>query len=176
MSVTFPDWTTIDDHAIISGILNPIESDLVNDPTTFPWTFPNFAHMKRSSNDSELILTFNHAQESPFPPIFPITAEALLVGIKKLNEESLQPNLRLQMLIQMPAPELHSCSKFDEEYILTLTPRLSASSSPNQEASSSNATGALLERKSGPCSSSQQRRRTWRRTSCHGVWSRQKSS
>ena len=80
MSVAFPGWNQVDDIAIISGILNPDEPDFATDPTAEPWTFPNFAYMKRSSKDSELILTLS--QDSPFPPIFPITAEALLVGIK----------------------------------------------------------------------------------------------
>ena len=79
MSVAFPGWNQVDDIAIISGILNPDEPDFATDPTAEPWTFPNFAYMERSSKDSELLLTLS--QESPFPPIFPITAEALLVGI-----------------------------------------------------------------------------------------------
>ena len=80
MSVASPGWKLIDHHAIIAGILNPDEPDFATDPTTFPWTFPNFAYVERSSKDSELILTLD--QDSEFPPIFPITAEALLVGIK----------------------------------------------------------------------------------------------
>ena len=76
MSVAFPGWNQVDDIAIISGILNSDE----HDPTAEPWTFPNFAYVERSSKDCELILTLSH--DSPFPPIFPITAEALLVGIK----------------------------------------------------------------------------------------------
>ena len=75
LNVTFSNqWSTEDSFAIIAGMLSP-EEDFVWSQDAF--NFPHFAHMERSSLDSELILRLH--EEHTFPPIFPITAEGLMV-------------------------------------------------------------------------------------------------
>ena len=74
LSVVFSDWSKEDSFAIIAGVLSPDE-DFVFD---FEFGFPKFAQVERSSLDSELILRLH--EEHTFPPIFPITAEGLMVG------------------------------------------------------------------------------------------------
>ena len=76
LNVTFSnEWSTEDSFAIIAGMLSPEED--------FDWAtqdfynFPKFAHLERSSLDSELILRVNG--EQTFPTFFPITAQELLV-------------------------------------------------------------------------------------------------
>ena len=74
-------WNMVDSLAILSGLICPVEANnWATDPTTFPWTWPRFAHINRSSMDMELILKLD--QDALFPPIFPITAEALQAGFK----------------------------------------------------------------------------------------------
>ena len=63
----FNDWSKEDSFAIIAGILSHDDD------------FPHFAHMERSSLDSELILRLDVGQYSSHP-IFPIKAEGLMVG------------------------------------------------------------------------------------------------
>ena len=74
LSVVFSDWSKEDSFAIIAGVLSPDE-DFVFD---FEFDFPKFAQVERSSLDTELILRLH--EEHTFPPIFPITAEGLMVG------------------------------------------------------------------------------------------------
>ena len=73
LSVVFSDWSKEDSFAIIAGVLSPDE-DFVFD---FEFDFPKFAQVERSSLDTELILRLH--EEHTFPPIFPITAEGLMV-------------------------------------------------------------------------------------------------
>ena len=74
LNVTFPGWNKEDSFAILAGMLDP-EEEFVFD---WAFDFPHFAHMERSSLDSELILRLH--EEHTSPPIFPITAQELLVG------------------------------------------------------------------------------------------------
>ena len=74
LSVVFSDWSKEDSFAIIAGVLSPDE-DFVFD---FEFGFPKFAQVEHSSLDTELILRLH--EEHTFPPIFPITAEGLMVG------------------------------------------------------------------------------------------------
>ena len=78
MNVTFPGWNKEDSFCIIAGIMHP-EDDWPRDWATQDfYNFPKFAHMARSSLDSELILRVNG--EQTFPTFFPITAQELMVG------------------------------------------------------------------------------------------------
>ena len=74
LNVTFPGWNKEDSFAILAGMLDP-EEEFVFD---WAYDFPHFAHMERSSLDSELILRLH--EEDTSPPIFPITAQGLMVG------------------------------------------------------------------------------------------------
>ena len=76
MNETFPGWNKEDSFCIIAGMLSP-EDDLYWATQDF-YNFPKFAHMARSSLDSELILRVNG--EQTFPTFFPITAQELMVG------------------------------------------------------------------------------------------------
>ena len=69
LNVTFPGWNKEDSFAILAGMLEDAAFD-----------FPHFGHMERSSLDSELILRLH--EEHTSPPIFPITAQGLLVNIE----------------------------------------------------------------------------------------------
>ena len=69
MNETFPGWNKEDSFAILAGMLEDAAFD-----------FPHFGHMERSSLDSELILRLH--EEHTSPPIFPITAQGLLVNIE----------------------------------------------------------------------------------------------
>ena len=72
-------WNVYDSFAIIAGMLDPDEE--FDWATQDEFNFPKFAYMDRSSFNSELILRLRQEQASP--PIFPITAQALMVGFWK---------------------------------------------------------------------------------------------
>ena len=76
-------WNMVDSLAIISGLLDD-ESN--TDPTAYPWDWPRFAYMKRSSLDMELILQLD--QDAPLPPIFPITAEVVQMPVPLLAQRN----------------------------------------------------------------------------------------
>ena len=76
MNETFPGWNKEDSFCIIAGMLSP-EDDWDWATQDF-YNFPKFAHMARSSLDSDLILRVNG--EQTFPTFFPITAQELMVG------------------------------------------------------------------------------------------------
>ena len=81
MEVEMGGWNMVDSLAVIAGMIDPEEGiDYATNPTTYPWTWPRFAYLQRSSIDNELILKLD--QDAPLPPIFSITAESLQVGFK----------------------------------------------------------------------------------------------
>ena len=78
----FNDWSKEDSFAIIAGILSRADiydDDFYVDDDDVYLPFPLFAQVERSSLDSELILRLDVGQYSSHP-IFPITAEGLMVG------------------------------------------------------------------------------------------------
>ena len=70
----FNDWSKEDSFAIFAGILS--RADLYDD--VYLDYIANFAQVERSSLDTELILRLD--RDPIFHPIFPITAEGLMVG------------------------------------------------------------------------------------------------
>ena len=71
----FNDWSKEDSFAIFAGILS--RADLYDD--VYLDYIANFAQVERSSLDTELILRLDKTPIFP-DPIFPITAEGLMVG------------------------------------------------------------------------------------------------
>ena len=71
----FNDWSKEDSFAIIAGILS--RANLYDD--VYLDYIANFAQVERSSLDTELILRLDKTPIFP-DPIFPITAEGLMVG------------------------------------------------------------------------------------------------
>ena len=77
----FNDWSKEDSFAIIAGILSradPYDNFYFKDDDVYLDYLAYCAQVERSSLDTELILRLD--RDPIFHPIFPITAEGLMVG------------------------------------------------------------------------------------------------